>query len=78
LKSGTLNLLELSGPLQACDGIASPYCFMLYAELIKEKIRSIHYCSGVYRVLKNSVVLIAIKSVGIAISNDRDYRGILT
>jgi len=24
LKSGSLNLLEFSGPLQACDGIALP------------------------------------------------------
>jgi hypothetical protein len=51
---------------------------MLCVELRKEKLRSIHYCSGDYRVQKNSVVLISVNSVGIAISNDRDYRRILT
>ena len=30
LKSGSLNLLEPSGPVQACDGIALPLPFTLY------------------------------------------------
>jgi len=31
LKSGSLNLLEPSGPVQACNGIALPfYVFLLY------------------------------------------------
>ena len=47
-------------------------------ELRTEKLKSIHYFNGECRVLKNSVVLIAIKSAGIAISNDRDYERILT
>jgi len=29
LKSGSLNLLEPSGPIQACNGIALPYCTLL-------------------------------------------------
>jgi len=49
---------------------------MLCTELRKEKLKSIHCCSCDYRILKNSLVLIAIKSAGIAISNDRDYRRI--
>jgi len=31
LKSGSLNLLEPSGPVQACNGIALPYLFTLIA-----------------------------------------------
>ena len=30
LKSGRLNLLEPSGPVQACNGIALPFTFYLY------------------------------------------------
>jgi len=30
LKSGSLKLLELSGPVQACNGIALPFTFYLY------------------------------------------------
>jgi hypothetical protein len=30
LKSGSLNLLEPYGPVQACNGIALPLCFYLY------------------------------------------------
>jgi len=51
---------------------------MLCIELRKGKLKIIHHCSGNYRVLINSVVLIAIKSVVTAISKDRDYRRILT
>jgi hypothetical protein len=29
LKSGSLNLLEPSGPVQACSGIAIPFCFII-------------------------------------------------
>jgi hypothetical protein len=29
LKSGSLNLLELSGPVQACNGIASPFKYVV-------------------------------------------------
>jgi hypothetical protein len=28
LKSGSINLLELYGPVQACNGIASPYIYI--------------------------------------------------
>jgi hypothetical protein len=29
LKSGSLKLLELSAPVQACNGIALPFCFAI-------------------------------------------------
>jgi len=32
LKSGSLNLLEPSGPVQACNGIALPFYHDLYEE----------------------------------------------
>jgi hypothetical protein len=35
LKSGSLNLLELSGPAQACDGIVLPFLLNLF----------IYYCN---------------------------------
>jgi len=30
MKSGSLNLLETSGPVQACNGIALPFTFKSY------------------------------------------------
>jgi hypothetical protein len=33
LKSGSLNLLEPSGPVQACIGIALPFCFLFCTKL---------------------------------------------
>jgi len=33
LKSGSLNLLEPSGPVQACNGIALPFLHLLGARL---------------------------------------------
>jgi hypothetical protein len=35
MKSGTLNLLEPSGPVQACNGIALPLPFLLHERLKK-------------------------------------------
>jgi len=40
LKSGSLNLLEPSGPVQACNGIALPlpfYCFLSKCKWAKNK-----------------------------------------
>ena len=40
LKSGNLNLLEPSGPVQACNGIALPFTFYIFYKLIS-KIQNI-------------------------------------
>jgi len=37
LKSGSLNLLELSGPVQACNGIALPLLYITHYLLIQDK-----------------------------------------
>ena len=34
MKSGNLNFLEPSGPLQACNGTALPYLYMLQPSII--------------------------------------------
>ena len=33
VKSGSLNLLETSGPVQACNGIALPFTFIVISSL---------------------------------------------
>jgi hypothetical protein len=62
LKAGSLNLLEHSGPLQACNGIALPlplpmnksvmsfyvYCLFLSLELVSHKVFTSHV-STVYK-----------------------------
>jgi len=35
LKSGSLNLLEPSGPVQACNGIALPFMFTLLEDIYR-------------------------------------------
>jgi hypothetical protein len=42
LKSGSLNLLEPSGPVQACNGIALPYHNCKYLHLLSA-ITSLHF-----------------------------------
>jgi hypothetical protein len=46
LKSGSLNLLEPSGPVQACNGIALPFyyldAFVSYFITILQNARSIY------------------------------------
>ena len=50
LKSGSLNLLEPSGPVQACNGIALPfpftYIFLVYLQFLLFLLKSIHYMQG--------------------------------
>jgi len=43
LKSGSLNLLEPSGPVQACNGIALPLPLTLYKE-----VRNVQYIQSAY------------------------------
>jgi hypothetical protein len=38
LKSGNLSLLELSGPVQACDGIASPLIIIIINGITTKKM----------------------------------------
>jgi hypothetical protein len=40
LKSGSLNLLEPSGPVQACNGLALPFTFMCNKNIMKTSIGS--------------------------------------
>jgi len=49
LKSGSLNLLEPSGPVQACNGIALPstvhLCYLYNVPTNAQLINSLLYCS---------------------------------
>jgi len=47
LKYGSLNLLETSGPVQACNGIALPFCGICwYTEVMK--IEGMHVVSRLF------------------------------
>jgi hypothetical protein len=59
MKSGNLNFLEPSGPLQACNGTALPSCILLYVGLCFEDVmwpvirrsfqRSLNAITGFFR-----------------------------
>jgi hypothetical protein len=38
LKSGSFTLLEPSGPVQACNGIALPFAFTIIAEYVEQYV----------------------------------------
>jgi len=48
LKSGSLSLLELSGPVQACNGIALHFFTMIELRIYKQNLSSsfLHFCGS--------------------------------
>jgi hypothetical protein len=52
LKSGSLNLLELSGPVQACNGIALPFTNGKYENINYEFVEA----NGWFKNVKNKYI----------------------
>ena len=65
-KSGSLSLLEPSGPVQACNGIALPLPLPFLHRIVDKKIGVIVYCN-ITRLSLHTAILLYSVTVDVAI-----------
>jgi hypothetical protein len=55
-KSGSLNLLETSGPVQTCNGIALPFTCMILGYPVAQLVEALRYKSKVAGSIPDGVI----------------------